>query len=133
MKVKLINHIKLENGKVIAAGNEFEVTGFDITVPDQIAIEFEGQIVDLLPREVELCTPPSAASVAPRNDKLKLFVWDEVLCDYTDGIMFALAPDAETAREMIRAESDYISEEELAQEPVVYDNEPCVRIVRGGG
>lgn len=33
--------------------------------------------------------------------KLKLFVWENVLIDHSAGIMFALAPDAETARKLI--------------------------------
>ena len=34
------------------------------------------------------------------GDSLKLFVWEDVLCDYTCGVAFALAPDVETARRM---------------------------------
>lgn len=32
---------------------------------------------------------------------LRLFVWEGVLTDYTDGIMFALADSADQARDMI--------------------------------
>lgn len=32
---------------------------------------------------------------------LKLFVWENVLTDYSDGIMFALAETVEQAREVI--------------------------------
>ena len=33
--------------------------------------------------------------------KLKLFLWREVLCDYTDGVMFAIAETVDEARELI--------------------------------
>lgn len=33
---------------------------------------------------------------------LKLFVWEDVLTDYTSGIMFALAENVEQAKEIIR-------------------------------
>ena len=36
-----------------------------------------------------------------KKDKLKLYVWEDVLTDYTDGIMFALAENAEDARNLI--------------------------------
>ena len=32
---------------------------------------------------------------------MKLFVWEDVLTDYTSGIMFALADSADEARELI--------------------------------
>jgi len=35
---------------------------------------------------------------------MKLYVWEYVLTDYTDGIMFALANSVEEARELIRKE-----------------------------
>ena len=42
--------------------------------------------------------------------KLKLFVWKNVLSDYTSGIMFALAYDVEEARKAIMASFDYESD-----------------------
>jgi hypothetical protein len=33
---------------------------------------------------------------------LKLYVWDEVLCDYTCGIIFALARDENEARNQVK-------------------------------
>lgn len=43
--------------------------------------------------------------------KLKLFVWEEIMCDWTCGIAFALAYDADHARELImeRARKAYAS------------------------
>ena len=52
--------------------------------------------------------------------KLKLFVWEGVLSDWTDGVMFALAPDVETARKMLIEKCHYIPEHDLKQEPDVY-------------
>lgn len=34
----------------------------------------------------------------------KLYVWEGVLCDYTDGIAFALAESPEKAAEMLKKE-----------------------------
>lgn len=38
-----------------------------------------------------------------RSRKLKLFVWEGVLTDYTDGVIFALARDVQHARELVCA------------------------------
>lgn len=38
--------------------------------------------------------------------ELKLYVWEGVLCDYTDGIMFALAESVEEARQAILESAD---------------------------
>ena len=88
-------------------------------------------------------------------DKLKLFVWEGVLSDYTDGIMFALAHTEEEAREMIVKEWDgrpenlekyrewrkdplnsdyraYSIEVDLQRTPEVYET-PCGFYLFGGG
>ncbi len=69
--------------------------------------------------------------------KLKLYVWEDVLCDYTAGVMFALAPDVETARTMLRTknlrENGWaLPEEDLAKEPNCY-TEPFALTLSGGG
>ena len=61
--------------------------------------------------------------------ELKLFVWEDVLCDYSCGVMFALAPDVETARKMILKE---INTDELDQDPIVV-TEPRGFYCWGGG
>ncbi len=61
---------------------------------------------------------------------LKLFVWEDVLSDYTDGIMFALAESADEARTIIveKAKADGYDrhlgeiEIELKVEPKSYNN-----------
>lgn len=63
---------------------------------------------------------------------MKLFVWDRVLCDYTDGLMFALAPTVEAARDLLREQC--YDHEDLAKEPTEYDlTKPIARAVWGGG
>lgn len=66
--------------------------------------------------------------------KNKLFVWEEVLTDYTDGIMFALAPDVKTARKLaLKAAGDVHSvREELRAEPKVYTGEAGFAVWGGG-
>ena len=41
--------------------------------------------------------------------ELKLFVWENVLTDYTEGIMFALAENADEARRLISEKMEYDS------------------------
>ncbi len=58
--------------------------------------------------------------------KLKLFVWEDVLEDYTCGIMFALAESVDQAREMIKAknpnyEDDRIMKRDLKTDPKIID------------
>lgn len=36
------------------------------------------------------------------SDSLKLYVWHNVLTDYTSGVMFALAHSADEARKLVR-------------------------------
>ena len=63
--------------------------------------------------------------------KLKPFVWEDVLCDYTCGVMFALAHDVEEARALILDQSNYVGDE-LDQEPREVTT-PTGFVVWGGG
>lgn len=65
------------------------------------------------------------------ND-LKLYVWEGVLTDYSDGIMFALADSEANAREMILAKCPYVVPEDLAKTPKLVSN-PEAFVVWGGG
>ncbi len=65
------------------------------------------------------------------ENKLKLFVWEEVLTDWSDGIMFALAENVEQAREEILKKGSVI-DVDLAKEPDVYET-PIGFAVWGGG
>lgn len=89
------------------------------------------------------------------SNSLKLYVWENVLTDYTSGIMFALATSVEEARELIcpgwqatedalrdptfrgdrsRPLGQYIGREheDLRGEPKVFDS-PVGFVVWGGG
>ena len=90
----------------------------------------------------------------PKAPKLRLFVWEGVLRDYTSGVAFALAYSADHARRLIVArdftsvaqQARLLSGEvsiydeslqptiahELYEEPRVYD-EPWGFYLRGGG
>lgn len=63
---------------------------------------------------------------------LKLYVWEKVLVDYTDGVMFALASSAEEARAKVLERCRYVPADDLAKEPQVFDS-PAGFAVWGGG
>ena len=48
-----------------------------------------------------------------KKQPLILFVWKDVLTDFSEGVMFALAPDIETARKLLLKQCDYLPEEDL--------------------
>lgn len=68
--------------------------------------------------------------------KLRLFVWEDVLTDWTSGVMFALAHDVDEARRLIDPTFDPSKDDQktsdLKQEPSVYDS-PIGFAVWGGG
>jgi hypothetical protein len=65
---------------------------------------------------------------------MKLFVWEEVLADYTDGMMFALANDVHEARQLLLKKCSYIPDRDLAKEPQVIEiDNPSAFYVWGGG
>lgn len=70
---------------------------------------------------------------------LKLFVWENVLTDYTSGRAFALAENVEEARKIIfdrfKTEEGYLSDTlkaDLADEPKVMDCKEGFHILGGG-
>ena len=70
---------------------------------------------------------------------LKLFVWENVLTDYTSGIAFALAENVEEARKIIldrfKTEEGYISDTlkaDLLDKPKVTDSKEGFYIWGGG-
>lgn len=68
-----------------------------------------------------------------RTKKLKMFVWQGVLCDYTSGMICAAAYDAEHARRLvIKKSGGLISSGEIAAEPTVV-KQPRAFWVYGGG
>ena len=65
---------------------------------------------------------------------MKLYVWEGVLTDYTDGIMFALANNEDEARKLILDTRDWDCrvETDLEATPDVYDS-PVGFSLAGGG
>ena len=51
--------------------------------------------------------------------KIKLYVWEDVLVDYTGGVMFALAYSVAEAREVIKRDAGTIIEKDLEKDPYV--------------
>lgn len=68
------------------------------------------------------------------KNKLKLFVWEDVLCDYTSGMMVAIAGSVEEARATLKKECSYIPDDDLEEEPTVCElDHPVAFVVWGGG
>jgi hypothetical protein len=65
------------------------------------------------------------------SEKLKLYVWENVLTDWTPGIMFALASSPDEARALLLKKSPNIPSWDLAEEPGVI-TEPEGFVVWGG-
>lgn len=64
--------------------------------------------------------------------KLKLYVWEGVLCDYTCGMMCALATSPDHARKLLLKKRDSLPEADLNLEPKVI-SKPEGFFVWGGG
>lgn len=65
--------------------------------------------------------------------RMRLFVWEDCLTDYTSGIMFAVAETVEQARAKLLEKCSYIPAGELNCEPDVYDMSESVGFVVWGG
>ena len=64
--------------------------------------------------------------------KLKLFVWENVLCDWTCGHIVVFASSVQNAREVVRATIDGCDHHSLLEvftkDPIIYDDAvaiPC--------
>lgn len=68
-----------------------------------------------------------------RTQPNRLYLWRDVLCDYTCGVMFAIAATVDAARAAILQEAAYVSPEDLAREPEVYDMTQQMALVKYGG
>lgn len=64
--------------------------------------------------------------------KLKLYVWQNVLRDYTAGIMFAYATSPAHARNLLLADCNYLPQGDLAKEPEVFDTAVAFSLWGGG-
>lgn len=65
------------------------------------------------------------------DKKLNLYVWENVLSNYTDGIMIAYAENVKHAREMILEKEDWVIENDLKKEPRQITSEEAI-ILWGG-
>ncbi len=62
-----------------------------------------------------------------------LYVWDDVFCDHTCGIAFAIAHNVEEAIE-VATDEDYMASDLAQIKPHVYQlNRPIGRAIYGGG
>ncbi len=61
--------------------------------------------------------------------KLKLFVWEDVLRDYTSGIVVALAENEEAAFKLVKEKCSYIPE--IGKPRII--EKPEAFVVWGGG
>ena len=66
------------------------------------------------------------------KEKLKLFVWRDVLCDYTCGMVCILAYSEEEAIMLAKEELEDYEWKDLHKKPVIVDK-PTVFSVWGGG
>lgn len=66
--------------------------------------------------------------------QLKLYVWQNVLADYTPGIMFALAETPKEARRLLMEKSNLSKSvcQELTQKPEVYKHKVAFYLFGGG-
>jgi hypothetical protein len=67
---------------------------------------------------------------------MKLFIWKNVLCDYTSGVVFALAKDVEQARQIVLKNLDELPltgtvKQAMSEEPEVHE-EPYGFALWGG-
>jgi hypothetical protein len=71
-------------------------------------------------------------------DSLKLYVWEDVLCDYTCGLICILAKSEDAAWQLLKETNDVahwsLTEGSSAEtsHPKVYDS-PCAFVSWGGG
>ena len=64
---------------------------------------------------------------------MKVYVWTDVLLDYTSGMMVAIAPTAEEARAVLLRVCDFLPEGDLNQQPKEFDlSEPVAFVCWGG-
>ena len=66
--------------------------------------------------------------------EMKLYLWHDVLCDYTAGMAFAVAHSVEEARGLLVASEAYWGSSDLKSDPEVHElDQPFCAYVHGGG
>lgn len=68
---------------------------------------------------------------------MKLYVWEDVLCDYTCGLAFAIAPDLASAIKAAANGDSWVESQLRGEKPKVYKVDgrktPIGRYIYGGG
>lgn len=64
------------------------------------------------------------------ENNLKLYVWEDVLCDYTCGAIIALAHNVKEARQIL-LKNEEITKEDIDKRPKIY-KKPYTLAVWGG-
>lgn len=92
---------------------------------------FFGKDPDL---DAEFEVVPAQAPPKKKTKPLKMFVWEKVLSDHTDGMMVALAVDVRQARRLLRDKGNDAEDvvADLRQDPQVVKS-PKAFLVHGGG
>jgi hypothetical protein len=67
----------------------------------------------------------------PESRRLKLFVWENVLCDYTAGMACALAKNSEEARKLVAEKMGYLNRD-IAAEPRIIEEAEGFYVYGGG-
>lgn len=79
-------------------------------------------------------TQGQAGGDVPGGGAMKLFLWRNVLYNYTAGMAFAIAASADEARGMLIRQADIHAGDDFAKEPEVHElTEPFCAFVYGGG
>jgi hypothetical protein len=63
---------------------------------------------------------------------IRLYVWEDVLTDYTSGVMFAMAESVDEARRLVRESGLPAYNTEVDEEPDVYDSPVGFHLYGGG-
>ena len=65
---------------------------------------------------------------------MKLFIWEDVLCDYTCGMAVVYAEDEEAAKRLMEEKFPHYVRKQLPfSEVQVYEDEECAFYTYGGG
>ena len=66
---------------------------------------------------------------------MNVYIWTDVLIDYTEGMMVAIAPSVEIAREELLKVCNHLPDYDLTKEPREFkltDTEPAAFVCWGG-
>ena len=71
--------------------------------------------------------------MATKNEQpMKLYVWRDVLTDWSSGVIVAMAHDVEEARQLARQQLETWNHHEVDKRPSVH-RQPAAAVCHGGG